>query len=483
MSTPSLIDRLTQHRTLGRAPRAQLEWLAAHGTRRHYHTGQPVVTEGEPISDLWVILAGRVSIRVNRGAGPRKVMEWRAGDVGGMLPYSRMRHSPGTAVADEPLELLLVPDTCFGPLVRECHELAEVFVHVMLDRARIFMSSDLQVEKVLSLGRLAAGLAHELNNPASAVERSASMLDGCLADVEAASAALGAAGLSVADVEAIVQIRRECGTLAPRDQRTPLARADREEQFVDWLDGHGIDVRLAEPLADSTVEVGAFDRLAGALSPEILGAALRWVAAICAARRLAGEIETAAARIHHLVTAVRGFTYLDQAVGLKPVDVGQGLADTLTVLRSKARSRAIAVSLSAAPDLPIVEGYGGELNQVWANLIDNALDAAPESGHVEVTAAVEGPYLVVRVVDNGPGIPPDVQPRLFEPFFTTKPIGVGTGLGLDLARRIVSRHDGQIEVDSVPGRTEFRVLLPLPSNRPHPGDEGEEGSPEVPSRP
>ena len=469
-----LVDRLAAHRTLGSAPRPQLAWLAAHGTVRRYPAGQPVVVEGQPITDLSVIFSGRMSIRVDRGTGPRKVMEWRAGDVAGLLPFSRMRAAPGTAVADEDLEALFVPSSCFRDLVRECFDLTGLLVHVMLDRARIFMSSDLQVEKILSLGRLAAGIAHELNNPASAVARSAAMLDACLTDVERASEALGAAGLSPGDVEAIVQVRRACGTPAPRDNLTPLERADREEMLVDWLERHGIDARLAEPLADSTVEEQAFDRLARSIDPAILGPALRWVAAICATRRLADEIETAASRIHHLVAAIRGFTYMDQAAGPKSVDVAQGLNDTLTVLRSKARSRTIAVSLAADPDLLPSEGFGGELNQVWANLLDNALDAAPESGHVEVTAKVEGAFLVVRVVDDGPGIPADVQPRLFEPFFTTKPIGVGTGLGLDLARRIVSRHDGFIEVDSVPGRTEFRVLLPL---GPHRWQEPTEGGP------
>jgi signal transduction histidine kinase len=178
-------------------------------------------------------------------------------------------------------------------------------------------------------------------------------------------------------------------------------------------------------------------------------------------RRLASEIETASTRIHALVAAVKGFTYMDQATAPKPVDIGQGLSDTLTVLQSKARRRSAGVALQVAPDLPRIQAFGGELNQVWLNLIDNALDAVPEGGHVDVTAEATTDAIVVRVIDNGGGIPENISARIFEPFFTTKTVGEGTGLGLDVARRLVSRHDGEIDVSSRPGRTEFRVTLPI----------------------
>jgi signal transduction histidine kinase len=301
-----------------------------------------------------------------------------------------------------------------------------------------------------------------LNNPASAVARSAATLREYLAEVETASRAMAAARLSDADLAAIEGVHRACATAGTRTHRSPIERADREDEIAAWLDSHGVDGRLAESLADSVVTVRAFDELASTLDGDRLTATLRWIAAICAARRLADEIETASSRIHHLVAAVRGFTYLDQAAVPKPVDIGQGLSDTLVVLGSKARTRSIATSLTVAPGLPPVDGYGGELNQVWANLIDNALDAVPPSGgRVDVSAAREGRFVVVRIADNGPGIPEDAQHRLFEPFFTTKPVGVGTGLGLDIARRIVNRHEGNIEFDTGPGGTEFRVLLPV----------------------
>jgi len=171
------------------------------------------------------------------------------------------------------------------------------------------------------------------------------------------------------------------------------------------------------------------------------------------------EIETAATRIHTLVAAVKGFTYVNQQATLMPIAIGQGLSDTITVLRSKARTKSVEVELRVPDRLPAVEGYGGELNQVWANLVDNAIDATP-GGHVRIDADGAGDSVVVRVIDDGPGIPADVAGRIFDPFFTTKDVGEGTGLGLDIARRIVQRHHGAIDLSTSERGTEFRVTLP-----------------------
>jgi len=190
-------------------------------------------------------------------------------------------------------------------------------------------------------------------------------------------------------------------------------------------------------------------------------ATVRWVAAGCTVRGLARDIERAASRVHALVTAVKGFTYMDHATAPEPVDVAKGLTDTLAVMAAKARGKSVSVTLKLPTDLPRVRGFGGELNQVWANLVDNALDAVSQGGRVMVTARTEGHKVVVSVIDDGPGIPADVKNRIFDPFFTTKPIGKGTGLGLDIVRRLVHQNDGLIDVESVPGRTEFRVALPV----------------------
>jgi signal transduction histidine kinase len=455
-----LRSRLAAHRTLGGAPREELAWLAAHGKLRSFPAGERVATTGESIDSLHVVLSGSYSIRVNRGTGPRKVMVWRAGDVSGILPYSRMSRAPGDLITEEPTEILELHRDHFPGLIRECHEATAILVHVMLDRTRDFTFNDLHVEKMVSLGTLAAGLAHELNNPASAVVRSAKGLAECLVEAEKTSLELGAARLADEQLAIIEELRSQCVGAAGRAARAALVQADREEAISQWLEEHGVALAVAQSLADSSVTLEGLDRAAALLDKATLDRGLRYIAANCSAAMLVADVEIAASRIHGLVAAVKGFTYMDQSDAPKPVDVGQGLADTVAVSRAKARSRNASVSLVVDPDLPAVEGFGGELNQVWANLIDNALDAVSDRGRVQVTAGREGPSVVVRVVDDGPGIPAEIQERIFEPFFTTKPVGRGTGLGLDVARRLVQRHEGMIDVESRPGCTQFRVTLP-----------------------
>ena len=459
MGTEDLVERLAAHRTLGAAPREQLKWVASHGQLRGYPAGTTLLRTGESIPELTVVLAGRFSIHVHRGAGWRKVMEWTDGDVGGLLPYSRMSASPGEIRTDEPTELVAVHRDHFPAMVRECHELASILVHVMLDRARHFRSSDLHDEKLASLGRLAAGLAHELNNPASAAARSAEVLLEQMPSIEAAFRALGAVRLTEAELAAFSELRTQCLAGGP-PQLSPLEQAEREQTLGEWLVRHGVDRVAAESLAETGLSTAALDTLAGELSSEALGVVLVALAASCTARQLTLDIERAARRVHELVAAVKGFTYMDQAAVPKPVDVARGLSDTLTILRSKAKSKSVRLKADVEHDLPPVDGFGGELNQVWANLIANAIDAAADGGSVEVSARRHGDAVMVRVLDNGPGIPKELRERIFEPFFTTKAAGDGVGLGLAIARRLIDQHQGEIEIDSIPGRTEFRVVLP-----------------------
>jgi signal transduction histidine kinase len=406
------------------------------------------------------VLTGHVAIFVDRGAGRHKVMEWRAGDVTGMLPYSRLVSPPGDSVAQEPSEILAVPRGDLAAMIRDCHEITSILVHKMLDRARHFTSSGLHDEKMLSLGKLSAGLAHELNNPASAIERSASLLDARLEDAERAARAFGASRLTDAQLAAVDAIRDSCLAAPTHDVLTPIEQAEREEAIAGWLADRGLDVASADVLAETAVTLEALDRVAATVDGPALNAVLRWVASGCIVRRLASEIQEAATRISGLVVAIKGFTHMDQAAFAEPVDLVQGLGSTVAVLRSKARAKSAAVVVEAEPDLPRVRGFMGELNQIWANLIDNALDAISDSGRVEVLASRDHDRVVVRIIDNGTGIPEQVRERIFDPFFTTKPVGHGTGLGLDIVRRLVRHNDGEITVESRPGRTEFRVVLP-----------------------
>jgi signal transduction histidine kinase len=243
--------------------------------------------------------------------------------------------------------------------------------------------------------------------------------------------------------------------------RSPLEQSDREEAIADWLAAHHVNIGNAYMLADTEVTFEALDQLAAAVSGPALNAVIRWAAAGCAVRRLATGIQDAAMRISGLVKAVKGFTNMDQAMVAQSVDLRSSLGNTVAVLQSKAREKSVAVSVQLEADLPQARGYAGELNQIWGNLIDNALDAVPSGGRIDVLASRNGQGVVVRIVDNGPGIPAQDLARIFDPFFTTKPMGQGMGLGLDIVRRLVGHNDAAIEVESNRGRTEFRVTLPI----------------------
>ncbi len=457
----ALMTRLAQHRAVGAAPASEHAWLIAHGSIHRLAAGEVLLGRGGSAQSLYVVLSGRLAIRVDRGAGSHKIIEWGAGDVSGLLPFSRGTNAPGDVVSEEATEQLEVAREHFPELIRECPAVTAVMVHAMLDRARQFTSSDLRDEKLVSLGKLAAGLAHELNNPASAVVRGAKLLTESIEASETAARRLGAARLSEDQLAAIDEIRMMCLKSAPTAMRSAVGRSDREDEFADWLAEHRADERCAGALAETGVTIEAVDTLAAIVDGDVLNAALKWMAAGCNVRTLAADIETAASRIHDLVGAVKGFTYMDHAPTPEPVDIRQGIADTLTMLGAKTRAKSVVVELALADDLPRAYAVGAELNQVWMNLIDNALDAVTVNGRVVVAASCEPGRVVVRITDNGPGIPADIAGRIFDPFFSTKGVGKGTGLGLDIVRRLLQRHDGEIAVESEPGRTEFQVRLPV----------------------
>jgi len=462
MSDPAeVMARLREHRALGGAPAEEHAWLVAHGELQRMAVGDISTARGEQATHMYILLSGRLVIRTDGGAGMHKVFEWRAGDVGGIMPYSRGASPPNDVVAEVPTDVLAIPKGLLPEMIRECPHVTEVLVHAMVDRARHFTTNNLRDEKLISLGRLAAGLAHEMNNPASAVLRGAKLLTESIEASEEAARKLGAAQLSDEQLAIVDEMRAMCLNAAPTMMRSAIGRSDREDEFQDWLADHDADERCAGPLSETAVTIDILDELAASVDGEVLNAVLKWMAAGCNVRSLSGDIEAAATRLHELVGAVKGFTFMDHARTAEPVDIRQGIVDTLVMLGAKTRAKSVDVSLAMEEGLPRALGVGGELNQVWMNLIDNALDAVDPNGKVSVTAASELGRVAVRVTDNGGGIPPEIQERIFEPFFTTKGVGEGTGLGLDIVRRLLRQHGGEVSVESEPGRTEFVVRLPI----------------------
>jgi signal transduction histidine kinase len=456
-----LIGRLAGHRTLGAVPRTELEWLVSHGTIQMVNVGEALSVKGRQVEALYILLSGRLAVFLDRGAGPNKFIEWHEGDVTGTLPYSRLVTPPGDVIALEPTEIFVVPRTKFRVMTQECFEITSILVHTMLDRARLFTSGDLQNEKMVSLGKLSAGLAHELNNPASAIERCAAMLEDRLEDAEEATRVLAAATLNISEINAVEEIRAACMGKKKHEVRSPLEQCDREEAILEWLIAHGLDTADAQMLADTEVTIEALDALVAAVDQPHWNAVIRWAAAGCAVRNLTSRIQDSSMRISSLVTAVKGFTHMDQANVAEPVDLSASLANTVAVLASKAREKSATVTLELETDLPKVRGFAAELSQVWGNLIENALDAITNGGHVNILATRENKIVLVRIVDDGAGVSKEHRDSIFDPFFTTKPFGQGTGLGLDIVRRLVKHNDGIVDFESQPGRTEFRVRLQI----------------------
>jgi CRP-like cAMP-binding protein len=339
MTTPDLVDLLAAHATIGAAPREDLAWLASHGSLRHLNTGDVLSSRHTRVEGLFVVLSGRIALFVDRGAGAHKVMEWREGDVSGVLPYSRLVNPPGDTIAQEPSAILAVHRDHLSGMIRDCHGITSILVHTMIDRARVFTSNDLHDEKLVSLGKLSAGLAHELNNPAAAIERSAALLDSHLEAAERATSALGAARLSDAQLRAVDEVRRSCLATRVPGVRSPIEQAQREEAIADWLAAHGLDTSTADALAETAVTFEALDLIATAVDPTSLDAVLRWAAAGCSVRTLASEIQEAAMRIAGRVMAIKGFTHMVQSTAAQPLDLVQGLDNTVAGRRSKARKK------------------------------------------------------------------------------------------------------------------------------------------------
>lgn len=440
-------------------PEDQIDWFIRQSQEINLKPGDTYMRQGDPADVMLVILEGQLQARGELG-GETVIISTKPGDVTGVLPFSRMKQSPLTGRALTNARLLRFPASLFPELVQKMPELAQRLVGLMSDRIRETTRIEQQRDRLAGLGKLSAGLAHELNNPASAAKRATSQLRGMLKQIKQASHDLGARELTPIQESEIEKLE---ASLIRQDGPPPdaLTISILEERIDSLLRSHGLDElwQLAADLARKNASPEELESLFATLDADTARAALVRIAASLEIASLLNEIESSATRISDLVRAIKEYTYMDQSP-VQNVDIVKSLENTLTILNHKLK-HGVVVERDYQRIPLMVDSFGSELNQVWTNIIDNAIDAMGGKGELRIRIFREDNCVVVEIADNGPGIPPDIQQHIFEPFFTTKRMGEGTGLGLDTVQRIVKKHRGNIQVDSKPGDTRFQVWLPL----------------------
>jgi len=443
----------------------QIDWLESHVRVVELEAGDVLFREGDPASFMFVVLEGEFRARIERGPSDGRLFVRRAGHVGGMLPYSRVRQFPVTGRAVTHARFACFDAAGFPEMLERIPELEPRLIAVMSDRVRENTRTDQQREKLLALGKLSAGLAHELNNPAAALRRSVSGLKGLVDDLEALALTLTTRRPEVERLGALMAMREQADRQGAA-RLDPVERSEREAEWEDLLADRGVARPwvAAEALVSAGLDPREVEPALAGLEPDDHGAALAWLAAGLAIRGMLDEAEEASTRISDLVAAVKSYSRLDEAPEKRPADVHDGIDATLAILAPRFREKKITVERAYGTGIDAIAAYPGELNQVWTNLLDNAADAVQPGGRIRIgTSAAEG-AIRVEIEDDGAGIPSDLQGRIWEPFFTTKDVGQGTGLGLDIVRRIVvERHGGEVRVESNPGRTVFEVRLPRPT--------------------
>jgi signal transduction histidine kinase len=445
---------------------SHLVWLSEKGTTSEHKDGEKLFSLGEPIDSMRVVLEGGVDLYRVQGNTTRYFGTAEKGEITGLLPYSRMKAAgaEGTAVGDT--RLFSLHKDHFVEMIREHPELAEVLVHTMTDRVRDFTHQQQQDDKMMALGKLSAGLAHELNNPSAAIVRCAQELKKHLGNVPEKFKRV----INIRATEAIVDqvnqfVDTKITTAATQKPLSLMEKSEREDELAEWLQDIGLDdaYETASIFVEFFIDTNDLEELNKILRTEDRPAVLNWIAQALTTERLVNEIEEASRRINVLVTSVKSYTHLDRAPAKERAELRAGIRNTITMLNHKIKKNQVTVLETIPDDLPEPCIYVSAMNQVWTNLIDNALDALEgrPNATLEIKAEKDREFIIVYVIDNGPGIPEDIQDKIFDSFFTTKPVGKGTGLGLEVVRQIILQHNGKVTVKSQPGRTAFAVCIPI----------------------
>lgn len=462
MNTIAVIRKIEE---LSQVPEDQLQWLVDQSEQFSLKQGEKLFRAGDPVDRMLVILSGSFSIQIQQAGQFRLVSKVEAPVVTGLLPYSRAKEAVAYAVANTDSEILALGRDKFHDMIMGKEDLTTALVHIMSSRIRDFTRQEQINDKMASLGKLSAGLAHELNNPSSAVVRSAQILNKHLRLLPARFKDVIKIRASDEDIDMINNL---VFSKANKGKKvlTMLEKSSLEDDLLDWMEDHNIED--AEEIAENLVDFGfgeeELDEISGILREEDLSPVIHWVGQVLTTEKLVTEIEDAAKRIHNLVSSIKSYTHMDQAPVKTREDIHKGIENTLTMLNHKIRKGNISVEKQYDQELPAAKFLISEMNQVWTNLIDNAIDAMEDSEKKVLTIKTShnGPFINVDITDTGSGIPDEIKNKIFDPFFTTKAVGKGTGIGLEVVHQIVTRqHYGSVEVESKPGNTTFKICFPI----------------------
>ena len=449
-------------------PDEHLKWIMDHSEYAEYDDGHIISQTGESINYMAMLLEGKVDFYMN--VNGRLVFYFRfenndmTGGVTGLLPYSRMQKTPGNSYASGRTRVLKLNKKFFPDLERLNPDLIQRLIGYMTERARSFATTQMQQEKVSALGKLAAGIAHEMNNPAAAIDRISDELDKkWKLNIELTEELLrhNITPELIQDIRRIAQVKKN--NHPSKNRITPLQRMEMEDDLNNWLDEKGFKGLndIAHTLTEAGFSRNDLEMLVKESDDRKFKSILDWLENLLSADLLIKDLEDASERIVTLVSAIKSHVHMDRSGSLHYTDIHKDIEDTLILLGYKIRDKHITIKKKFCNDMPEVEAYSGELNQVWTNIIDNAVYAVPQDGEIVIETLCDNNYVTVTITDNGAGIPKEIQSRIFDPFFTTKKVGEGTGIGLDIVRSVIDRHHGEIKVNSGKGKTEFVIRFPV----------------------
>jgi len=462
---PVNIEELRNIFVLKDLPEEHLQWLADHVEFHEHEDGEQTVKKGEPAEVMWLLYEGGIDFYMDVSGQQVYYYSFRndglSGGVGGLIPYSRMKVSPGYAYTVGKTKWYSLHKKYFQELEQLNPELIQRLIGYMTERARSFATTKLQHEKVSALGKLAAGIAHEMNNPASAITRISSELSKRLKENYRLTEELLHHKISPEHIQSL-RIMVEEKERSDKKKLSMLQKIEKEDELNDWLRHEGIDGNrvASETFADAGIYGGDLGNIMNGVGKEAFLPVLLWVENLLISQKLIKDLEEASLRISNLVGAIKSHVHMDQTNELQHTDINRDIENTLTLMGYKLREKNISVIKNFGEHIPEVPAYIGELNQVWTNIIDNAIHALDKNGELTIETSYDSKNAYVTITDNGSGIPAEIQSRIFDPFFTTKKVGEGTGIGLDLVKRIILHHNGEIKVNSKPGRTEFKISIP-----------------------